>query len=581
MKVAEILMQYDSNDGAFDYHLLTSDMGRVSDDEKATKEFGYEMTAFGLQPNAQGEPWGFYYGPQLTFADKDGNPVYVPAKEDITADAVLYWEQRYKQAKHPLLIMRYADLVWDFKRRIVKQNYDDDLYRTLVDSMLRVCNKDLASHPEVTVVILERLFGIVKNSEADTKLAKWSLNDFTIRHGKDENVSCWACQLQLMMKYKKLFSKEEIATAIEKHEERLKRLTLPSDDTKTNPWIASQQSDLLAEYYHKEQKIDDVRRVLHEAEKTFVQSSDKMIPLQKMGIMEGVYRKYQHYGLKEDADRVAIKLQQMGGEAKDSLTPQQYEFEIPKEVHDQAKLMFGEKASSDNERWQNFAVYFIPRKSEEDLRLAELVKQFPLRYMVQENMMDLKGHPMSVVGSYENDHDGRLILHITEKLNLNTHFLGIAMHHLWKSGCLTTEKLMSDLIEPCPLFDEDRYVAIREGLNAMMNNNHMVACHLLVPQIEYAICNLVEKSGVSILKPQRKGKGFQLRVLDELLREKAVVDTFTEDGAYYLRLVLTDQRSLNIRNLLSHGILPPDYFNSGVSARLFHVLVMIGLVREK
>lgn len=195
--------------------------------------------------------------------------------------------------------------------------------------------------------------------------------------------------------------------------------------------------------------------------------------------------------------------------------------------------------------------------------------------------MDLKGHPMSVVGSYENDHDGRLILHITDKLNLNTHFLGIAMYHLWKSGCLTTEKVMSDLIEPCPLFDEDRYVAIREGLNAMMNNNHMVACYLLVPQIEYAICNLIEKSGVSILKPQRKGKGFQLRVLDELLREKAVADTFTEDGAYYLRLVLTDQRSLNIRNLLSHGILPPDYFNSGVSARLFHVLVMIGLVREK
>lgn len=42
-----------------------------------------------------------------------------------------------------------------------------------------------------------------------------------------------------------------------------------------------------------------------------------------------------------------------------------------------------------------------------------------------------------------------------------------------------------------------------------------------------------------------------------------------------------DQRSLNIRNLLSHGILPPEYFNFGVSARLIRVLVMIGLVREK
>jgi hypothetical protein len=56
---------------------------------------------------------------------------------------------------------------------------------------------------------------------------------------------------------------------------------------------------------------------------------------------------------------------------------------------------------------------------------------------------------------------------------------------------------------------------------------------------------------------------------------------FNPDGAMYLRLVLTDQRSLNIRNDLCHGILPPDNFHSGVAARLLHVLVMIGMVRIK
>lgn len=110
--------------------------------------------------------------------------------------------------------------------------------------------------------------------------------------------------------------------------------------------------------------------------------------------------------------------------------------------------------------------------------------------------------------------------------------------------------------------------------------SYILACHIIVPQIENAIRNLVEKSGISVIKPQHKRNGFQLLTLDELLRTKAIEDAFTSDGALYLRLVLTDQRSLNIRNLLCHGIVPPQYFESGAAARLLHVLIMLGMVKE-
>ncbi len=109
--------------------------------------------------------------------------------------------------------------------------------------------------------------------------------------------------------------------------------------------------------------------------------------------------------------------------------------------------------------------------------------------------------------------------------------------------------------------------------------SYILACHIIVPQIENAIRNLVEKSGISVIKPQHKRNGFQLLTLDELLRTKAIEDAFTSDGALYLRLVLTDQRSLNIRNLLCHGIVPPQYFESGAAARLLHVLIMLGMVK--
>lgn len=200
--------------------------------------------------------------------------------------------------------------------------------------------------------------------------------------------------------------------------------------------------------------------------------------------------------------------------------------------------------------------------------------------MIGTKMMDIKGRPMSYVGSYDEDPEGQLILHITQKLNIETHFLYMAINRLLNTGTLTVDEVMNRMVIPCPLFDEDRYSIIKEALGYLIDAKYTLFCHLIVPQIENALCNLVEMSGATILKPQRNKKGFQLRTLDDLLREKVISDAFTEDGAFYLRLILTDQRAMNIRNLLCHGILPPSHFTSGAAAWLLHVFVMIGMVRN-
>ena len=54
----------------------------------------------------------------MTLKDANDNIIEEPALKDITIDAVLYWEQRYKITKNPLLTMTYAGLVWDFKSTI-------------------------------------------------------------------------------------------------------------------------------------------------------------------------------------------------------------------------------------------------------------------------------------------------------------------------------------------------------------------------------------------------------------------------------------------------------------------------------
>ena len=134
---------------------------------------------------------------------------------------------------------------------------------------------------------------------------------------------------------------------------------------------------------------------------------------------------------------------------------------------------------------------------------------------------------------------------------------------------------MDLFVKKSTVIDSDRYVFIASSIGFFLQEEYVMFCHTIIPQIEHALINLAEQGGEIILKPQKKGKGFQLVVLDSILRTETIINTFTEEGAFYLRLILTDQRAFNIRNYLCHGIYPPQYFSVESAMLLFHVLILI------
>lgn len=580
MNIIESIAPFDiETRKGFDFYQIESSLATVDEIEKRKPDFGYEIIAMKLVPTQTKNPWGFYYGPQLTLKNEQGEPVYVPSLNDITSDAITYWEARAKACNNPLLIARYADLVWDFKQKIVHKGQASWMYRLCVDNMLRVCNEDYCSHPVMTVNILERLFAIVQNTPEDIRLVKNAFITFEQRHSQDDTVRLWASRFLLMMEYKKSFTDIEVNALIKEHEDRLIRLSTLSNNAQMNPWIVMKQSKLLAKYYNSTQNRDDIKRVFNITETVFDHESNKMSGLQLMGNLEAICQMYFHYGLKDEWKRLSVKIQELGTRVKEEMQSFQTEFEIPQEVYEQADVYFGDKAETSDVRWRNFASYFIPIKSEEEIALKELVKKHPFQFMIGNKLMDFKGHPMSYVGPYEDDPEGQLILHMAQKLNIQSYFLAIAINRLLTTNTLTVENVMTSLIIPSPLFEESRYDIIREATEFFIQGKYILFCHLIVPQIENAICNLVEMNGISILKVQRENKGYQLRTLDDLLREQCIEDAFTPDGALYLRIVLTNQKALNIRNLLCHGIMPPEYFEFGIAGRLFHILVLLGLIR--
>ena len=190
--------------------------------------------------------------------------------------------------------------------------------------------------------------------------------------------------------------------------------------------------------------------------------------------------------------------------------------------------------------------------------------------------MDEKGRPMSVVGSIDDDFDGQLILHMVNRIKLNGLPMRTAINALKETGALSVENIMGRL-KASPVVDEYRLETIKQALELYYSDNYKLACYLLVPQIEAIFRTLLDKSGETVIKSG--SQGYTLRTLGDILRDNVIESTFDENITLYFRILLTDQRGLNIRNNLCHATVDDSYFGAFVSDLLLHVLVLLSLIR--
>lgn len=582
MSLEEVLTSFDVNRKGFFFDDVTLALRNVDDDSKKLEHYQYELLAFDLRPNSDNKdnPYGqYYYGPFYISSGEKGDTIVTPPFSAITSDAIAYWEKRSYIAENPLLKMRYAGLVFVFKKNISGEKVDGIVYRTYVDSMLNVCNGDYAEHPTITVDILERVFEITMGQESYLSCVKQAYRAFESRHNSDNCIRFWASQFLLMLEHPKSFTQEEVNSLVKAHNERLTRLTTPDDNGNLNPWNVEKQATLLARYYSSIHQVQNLERVLKSIETAFLSQKERIAGIQMMANLETLHQQYRQYGFEDNAKNLAVHIEEAGKSASKNMQLIQSSYKVSiQEYQDRANELFGIGQQTDSDRWANFITYFIPRGELMEQKLKEQNHRHPfLKYFGAIHLLDHKGRPMSQIGTYDVDPEGQLIHYMSLNLQIESFFLSIAIECMKNCGAIEKNKLIDELISKSSLFESDRFSIIEEALYFYFLGNYSVFCHLIIPQIENAIRNLVEIYRLPVIKAQNK-KGYQLYTLDDLLRTSCITEQFCEDGAFYLRLVLTDQRALNLRNLLCHGIYPPNHFGESAANRLFHVLMMVGAV---
>ena len=105
MKIEEILDKYNKQDlKNIGYEDILMDLNSVTSEEMKSNKYVFELLSFRLQPQHGENPWGnYHFGPQLTFCDTNGTPVYSPSFTEITKEAVEYWNSRISECDNPML----------------------------------------------------------------------------------------------------------------------------------------------------------------------------------------------------------------------------------------------------------------------------------------------------------------------------------------------------------------------------------------------------------------------------------------------------------------------------------------------
>jgi Domain of unknown function (DUF4209) len=131
------------------------------------------------------------------------------------------------------------------------------------------------------------------------------------------------------------------------------------------------------------------------------------------------------------------------------------------------------------------------------------------------------------------------------------------------------------------LFTESRRELLREGLVAYEREDYVKAIHVLVPQVEQTLRNLLVLLRIPPEKTVKRHPGItDVKSMNDVLGDERVQQVLTENLWRYLAVLYIDRRGgLNLRNDLGPGLVGPNAFNRSIADRVFHSLLTLSLMR--
>jgi hypothetical protein len=564
-------------------------------DLEAAERYGAFAVIEGLRfmsRRSHAEPlWDMHWQPLSGWTDKIGSVHHAPDVVQATDVTIREWSRRARGSQHPVLRARYSDLAWEVAKyriktgknsqtsRPIKPNADDA--RRAIDAYLEAVARGLAQDEFRAWHYLGRAVELVASVGDADRLLRVKAALFEYRAARDnagaEPYIFWLFDdIVWEQKHVLALSLTERAILMRALERTLELRADASKASFFDPYQAQDAAERLGRWHRLAGAETQARRAASKSGAAFEAAAAQATGFTAISLLERQAARYREAGDLQSAARVERAIREHAKEAESDIKRVTLPYEISREKIDQWSDQVA--GATLEEGFQRLVGANLIQKGQVESSVLDLAKISVLQAQIPIMVMGRDGFASAHIGSVEEDLDGRMVHQAATLFGNLAPFLNVALERLREKHDVDVEKFMAALAES-PLFPPPRLEFIRDGVAAWFTEDWIKATHILVPQLEAALRDLLAELGGAVMKRNLKYGGFHAIGLGEVLSDDILRQRLPEDIHFHLRVLLQDPRGINLRGESAHGLAAHELFGRGIANWVIHAVIMLGLIR--
>ena len=168
---------------------------------------------------------------------------------------------------------------------------------------------------------------------------------------------------------------------------------------------------------------------------------------------------------------------------------------------------------------------------------------------------------------------GRLINHASMLIGGTAPFVHQALERAKTRWGVDADILFAFLVQS-PIFPTHTHAILKQGIVAWFAEDTVKAIHILVPQVESALREILVSMGESVLQPSKEAGGLESIGMGKVLSHKTFKDKFDATARHHLRALYTHPKGINLRNKIAHGIAGEELLGRGIANWVIHSLLV-------
>lgn len=538
------------------------------------------VAALEFQPRRMyGEPiWEMYWQPLSSAIDKQGRNHFYPDAADVDAEIVLEWSARAQSTHHPLLRARYADLAWEvpkYRGKDIGVRPDVAMARSAVDGYLDAVDGTLFADDIYAWNYVERAIELAALISDPGRLRRAKATLFGFRaacEARDRRYAFWRFHDIAWSQQRALeLSDTERIEIVQVLEAQLALRSRIEDHQYFDPHLATTAAEELKLWRDSAGQKAEADRAAHTAGAAFEAAAGIASGLTAIAWLTEQLARYRELGDQEAVARTERAIRARAEDAQGEMK----RISVPLDVTPEELEAWSDRVAGDdiNAGLIGFAaVGIVGRESSE--RAALDIAQSAILDHIPFVIAGRDGFTHATIR--HDDVEGRAMHRATQLISQRGPWLNLAWKRILAKHGADLDSLLKWLAGS-PSFPPERLAFVREGLAAWLAGDAVKTVHVLVPQVESALRDLLGVLGGAVTKPNRFGGSQKLNLREILEAEKFTA--VPEAIRFHFQALYQDPRGLNVRNDLAHGILSFELLGLGLGNLVVHSLVLIGSLR--